>query len=80
MYGAAYHQWFVNHIPNGDPTNIRSALSESGLNTSDIERILSVADADELDKALDQSTNAARAGWCLRFAELCCWIGSILGR
>jgi 2-hydroxychromene-2-carboxylate isomerase len=57
---AAYHQWFVNQIPNGDPTNIRIALSESGLNESDIERIMSLADSEELQKALDQSTDAAR--------------------
>ncbi|MBS0641018.1 MAG: DsbA family protein [Acetobacteraceae bacterium] len=57
---AAYRQWFENRIPNGDPENIRVALLQAGLHQADVERVISVADGDELHKGLDQSTETAR--------------------
>ncbi len=57
---AAYRHWFEGGEGNGGESNLRLALMDSGQGDA-IERILAMADSDEIVQELDRATAEARA-------------------
>jgi 2-hydroxychromene-2-carboxylate isomerase len=57
---AAYRLWFGQGIGNGGEENLRASLAECGQG-QDIDRILSLADGEEVGRELDAATEEARA-------------------
>ena len=57
---AAYRLWFERGLGNGGEENLRASLAECGQG-QEIERILSMADSDDVVHSLDLETNQARA-------------------
>ena len=58
--GAAYRLWFGEGLGNGGEENLRAALAEAG-QAGEVERILALAESDEVIAALDAETDTARA-------------------
>ncbi len=58
--GAAYRLWFGEGLGNGGEENLRAALAEAG-QAGEVDRILALAESDEVIAALDAETDTARA-------------------
>jgi 2-hydroxychromene-2-carboxylate isomerase len=56
---AAYRLWFAQGLGNGDEENLRASLTECGQG-QEIDRILALADSEEIVGALEQQTDEAR--------------------
>jgi 2-hydroxychromene-2-carboxylate isomerase len=56
---SAYRHWFERGVGNGGDENIRLALTECGQGKA-IERILALAESDEILQELDRATEEAR--------------------
>jgi 2-hydroxychromene-2-carboxylate isomerase len=56
---AAYRHWFERGIGNGGEENLRLALADCGQGDA-IDRILALADSDEVARELDRATEEAR--------------------
>ncbi len=57
---AAYRLWFEHGLGNGGDENLRASLAECGQGEH-IDRILNLADGEDVGRALDRATDEARA-------------------